>query len=898
MRLEIARFDMTDLYSRDPQFLLDSSCDRKEDIANALFAWLYAKQCKGPVAMDGLRFRSLCQTLAAFTLSAQLTMSAQPASEHTQESRANRLAGESSPYLLLHAHNPVDWYPWGDEARAKAKRENKPIFLSIGYSSCYWCHVMERLVFSNAAIAKYMNEHFVNVKVDREERPDIDDIYMTSLIVYFQAVGSPQGGGWPLSMFLTPEGKPFAGGTYFPPDDDGPRLGFGSVARRVNSLWEEREAQIRNNADIITSEVRRAMKPQIVGDTAEPTREAFDRIVKDVLASYDADYGGFGFNPSNADTAKFPVPSRLGLMLHAAERSGDKDVRDAVFATLDRIAAGGIRDHLGGGFHRYSTDRKWHVPHFEKMLYDQAQLAFIYAQAWKITHKPAYRAAAENVLDYVLSGLTDQRGGFYSALDAETDEVEGRYYVWEAEEVRRVLGADADAFMQAYGMREPNPFEHGFVLHLPRSLAETAKQLETDETELSTTLAVARKRLLETRSDRELPLRDDKVLTSWNGLMIRAFAYGGFVFDRDDYVQVASRAADFLLAELCDDSGRMLRTWRNGSAKLNAYLDDYAFTVEGLLALHDATEDERWLSSARTLTDLQIEHYWSKDAKGFFFTPADHEDLIVRTRNAFDNVLPSGNSVTVRNLLRLAERTGEAKYREYARETLTVFGSAMKSNSLGVTNMAVALSEYLDGMSGAATGDDGTSIMHPQAGQIQLTSYQVPSTSRSSTEARKKKEYVRARAYLSVDRLPAGRRCHVVLILDIADGWHINANPAKPDFLEPTRFSLRSANGTKLVNIQYPKSVELDVDGFPEKFMVYEKRAIIRGMLETPEAIAGRVENLELVVDYQACNSTKCLRPAKVVLGGKVPVAHNLDEVRLINANLFPSLKRGGTVRR
>ncbi|HSG70046.1 MAG TPA: thioredoxin domain-containing protein, partial [Planctomycetaceae bacterium] len=409
----------------------------------------------------------------------------------------NRLARESSPYLLLHQHNPVDWYPWGQAAFEKAKTENKPIFLSIGYSSCYWCHVMERLVFENEEIAKYMNEHFVNVKVDREERPDVDDIYMTSLIVYFQLIGSPQGGGWPLSMFLTPEGQPFAGGSYFPPEDQGGRIGFPTVMERVHTLWTEKETDIRQNAKVVTDAVQRQMKPRLTLEETRLDLTLVELTVNSLKESYDSEYGGIDFRASQPNSPKFPVPAKLRLLLDRAIEANDEDARKIVLHTLTAIARGGIRDHLGGGFHRYSTDRQWLVPHFEKMLYDQGQLVSLYLDAWKLTQDPLFEDAARSTLDFVLAEMTDEAGGFYSALDAETETIEGKYYVWDPAELETSLGEeDYPLFAESFGLTQPNPFEHGYVLHLPRSVGESAKKLGIAEADLQSKIAPWKKQLL------------------------------------------------------------------------------------------------------------------------------------------------------------------------------------------------------------------------------------------------------------------------------------------------------------------------------------------------------------------------------------------------------------------
>ena len=802
---------------------------------------------------------------------------ADPKSEAAGEHRANRLADETSPYLLLHAHNPVDWYPWGPEAFEKARSEDKPIFLSIGYSSCYWCHVMERLVFENPEIARYMNEHFVNIKVDREERPDVDDIYMTSLQVYFQAAGVNQGGGWPLSMFLTPTAQPFAGGTYFPPDDQQGRTGFPTVIRRIDELWRDKRPQIEQNAEILTSEVRRVMKPRVVLTPPKLGPKLVEQAVQAMVDSYDPEHGGVDFNPSNPDAPKFPVPAKLALLQHDLRGRGNDRVAAVIDDTLEHIAAGGIRDHLGGGFHRYSTDRRWHVPHFEKMLYDQAQLVSVYAAAFSRTGNPRFRDVVDGTLGFVLRELTDPEGGFYSALDAETDGIEGEYYVWTPAEIELVLQAeDAELFERVYGLEAPQVFEHGYVLHLPRAIDEVAGELQMPADELRRRLEAARHKLLEARQTREVLLRDDKVLTSWNGLMIRGFAEAGRVLENADYIGAAERAAGFVLSEMQDEERRLLRTYRNGQSKLNAYLDDYAFLVEGLLALHEATGKDEWLAAARRLTDQQIESYWDKAGGAFFFTSHGHEELIVRTKNAYDAVIPSGNSTSVRNLVRLAELTGEDSYRDRARQTLEVFAANVERVPASMTNMALALGEYLGegeplALAQRRTAADDEEIL------------QVGAESASKDD----NELVRARAYFSVDRLPAGGTCEVIVLLQVKPGWHVNANPAKPDFLIPTTFSMKSKNKTKLSNVRYPKGHSLTIPGFDEPLVVYEKVVAIRGTIEVPRNIGTSVEQLELQVKYQACNDERCLRPTQVTMNGKVQVARPGQPVNRINDKLF-----------
>lgn len=813
--------------------------------------------------------------------------------EQSRQVRANRLARETSPYLLLHAHNPVDWYPWGPEAFEKARRENKPIFLSIGYSSCYWCHVMERQVFSNEEIARYMNEHFVNIKVDREERPDVDDIYMTALIIYSQLSGSPQGGGWPLSMFLTPAGKPIAGGTYFPPESEEGRIGFPDLMRKIVDLWENRRETVEQNADIVTDYVRRSMRP---GLSLTPVRIEADLVAKAVQAlkdSYDPQHGGVGFDPAHPEEAKFPVPAKLALLQFYAAR-GDQEADRILLHTLDRIAAGGIHDHLGGGFHRYSTDREWLVPHFEKMLYDNAQLADIYLEAYRRTQRPVYRETAEGIFRFVLRDMTDPRGGFYSALDAETEGVEGKYYVWSIEEIDETLTPkEADLFKLVYGFDGPKRFEHGYIVHLPKPLAEVAQELRTSREELAGRLDVIRGKMLAERLKRKAPLRDDKILTSWNGLMIRALAHGGAVLERDEYIHAAEKAALFILSEMRDSEGRLLRTYRAETAKLNAYLDDYAFLVDGLLALHEATGDEKWLTAARRLTDDQIEFFWDETGDGFFFTAHHHEELLARTKNAYDAVLPAGNSISVRNLLRIAQLSGEEKYRQRAQEVLELFAPRLKETPQSLTTMALAMAEFLQPKPAASDKPDAVSQAAPverSANRLEPTSAErpAPQGERNSDEKKKKKdEFVAIKAYLSVDRLPAGGRCDVIVFVDIRDGWHINTNPAQPDYFVPTKLAIKSKLGAQLKHIRYPKGKALRIPGLDEPQLVYEKRIAIRGTIEIPATAAGQTDEMEIELAYQACNEQACLRPAKASLKGRIAVARVGEPVKKINENLF-----------
>lgn len=813
----------------------------------------------------------------------------------------NRLAKETSPYLLLHKHNPVDWYPWGPDAFEKAKKENKIIFLSIGYSSCYWCHVMERLVFENPKIAEYMNKNFVNIKVDREERPDIDDIYMTSLSVYFHLIGAPGNGGWPLSMFLTPDREPFAGGTYFPPTDEGGRMSFPRVLQRVHELWSKDKNQVSQSATIIAREVARLQKEEAAAEPIPIESNLLSAGVRSVNASYDPEFGGIGFSKVSPNSPKFPTSSKLVLLQYDVQ-SSEKNSTSAesakvLYHTLTAMANGGIYDHLGGGFHRYSTDRYWHVPHFEKMLYDNGQLASLYANAFAQTGNVQYKKVAEGIIDFVLRELTDSKGGFYSALDAETDGIEGEHYAWSQEELKTILGDDYSLFAEFYGLNEPARFEHGYVLHRVVKLEELAAEKKMTPVALETKLTAMRQKLHGVRNQRKPLLKDDKILTSWNGLMIEGMATAGRVLKRPDYTEAAEKAAQFILDHMRNQEGHLFRSYRAGQARLNAYLDDYAFLTQGLLALHQTTGKQHWLDQARQVTDLQIELFWDQKSHGFYFTAHDHEKLIARTKNAYDSAIPSGNSVSTRNLIRLSVLTQESKYREYATQTLQLFGRIIKRYPERCAQLVQAVGESLespvDGKRSALSNHTGP-FMLVQNSQTE-TEEQLAAVNPGVElllaaglgQAKQKKKLVTAKAYLSVDKLPAGKKCQVAILLNIEKGWHINQNPASPDFLVPTTFTIKSNQKLKLSQVKYPAGHAFEVAGFDEPLQVYEKQVVIRGVLEIPADAAGKEEQLELNVKYQACNDKTCIRPTTVSLKGTFRIAKPGEPIKEINQKWF-----------
>ena len=612
------------------------------------------------------------------------------------EPPANRLAKESSPYLLLHAHNPVDWYPWGEEALSKAKREKKLIFLSIGYSSCYWCHVMERESFLDDQIAAVLNDHFVAVKVDREERPDLDEVYMRSLQIYSQLAGSPQGGGWPLTMFLSPDAKPLVGGTYFPPRDRQGRSGLLGVLKLVHERWSADPTQWQKSADQVAGYVRESLasRPAVIPVKLESA--LVDAVQQALADQYDRQYGGFGYSAENPRRPKFPEPPNLVFLLDRATRASNAEAREMLLGTLDKMAAGGIRDHLGGGFHRYSTDRFWRVPHFEKMLYDNAQLVSVYARAFDLGERDEYRRVVDEALGFVRRELTDPQGGFYCAIDAETAGQEGVYYAWLPGEIKAALTPDEFALASlAFGLDAKPNFEERYVLVRATSDEELAKARGQTVAKMLPQLRAVEDKLLAVRQKRPRPLTDTKMLAGWNGLMIGGYAEAGRVWKNPQYLAAAAKAADFLLNNLRSADGRLLRSYRQGQGKVPAFLDDYAFSIAGLLALHRADGNRRWLDAADALQQDQLARFWDERGGGFYFTSADHEVLFARSKMAVDGVMPSGSSVSAANLIALGRALPKPEYLDRARETIAAVAPLLKESPSAAPQMAVALAELL-----------------------------------------------------------------------------------------------------------------------------------------------------------------------------------------------------------
>ena len=597
----------------------------------------------------------------------------------------NRLKLEKSPYLLQHADNPVDWYAWGPEAFEKAIKENKPIFLSIGYSTCHWCHVMAHESFEDPEVARLMNDVFICIKVDREERPDIDNIYMR---VCQMMTGS---GGWPLTILMTPDKKPFFAGTYIPRESQHGRLGMMDLVPRIKEVWDTQHDEILKSADKITASLN-----QIAHDASGPEldkstlKTAYDQLT----GRYSEQYGGFGNAP------KFPSPQNLLFLLRYWQSTNDEKALRMVVKTLQSMQNGGIYDHVGFGFHRYSTDSHWLVPHFEKMLYDQAMLAMAYTEAYQATGISEFEETAKEIFTYVLRDMTDKEGGFYSAEDADSEGVEGKFYVWTEDEIRQTLkGDEADLIINVYSIDKIGNFRDeasgentgANILHLNKSLTEIAFKNKESVDGLKESVEAARQKLFAVRNKRVHPHKDDKILTDWNGLMIAALAKGAQAFDEPKYAEAAKRAADFILTGMRREDGRILHRYRDGHTAILANVDDYAFLIWGLLELYETVFDVDYLQTALDLNSEMIKYFWDEKDGGFYFTAEDAEELIVRQKEIYDGAIPSGNSVAVSNLFRLSRITANTDFEDKANKIMLAFSKDVESAPSGYTQMMVAL---------------------------------------------------------------------------------------------------------------------------------------------------------------------------------------------------------------
>ena len=617
----------------------------------------------------------------------------------------NRLSHETSPYLLQHAHNPVDWYPWGEEAFQKARSENKPILLSIGYSACHWCHVMEHESFENDKIAALMNELFVNIKVDREERPDLDEIYMNAVQMLTGR------GGWPMTLFLTPDRKPFYGGTYFPPEDRQGMPGFPRVLSSVSQAYRERPEEVEKSVSQILAALQRmsesqqtskAFSPSIVADGAEK-----------VARAYDGDHGGLGQAP------KFPNAGVYELFLRHYAHSKNERFLEMVVHTLSKMAQGGIYDHLGGGFHRYSVDARWLVPHFEKMLYDNAQLVRIYAHAYTMTRDPLFKSVIDETVGYLLREMLHPQGGFYSTQDADSEGEEGRFFVWTAEEIAAVISeADGEIFCRMYDVGEPGNFDGKSILHPILSVDQASKFFRRETSEITALVARAKQQLFAEREKRIKPFRDEKIITAWNGLMLSGLAEAIKLSGDPASVDAAKQTVDFICNRMFRD-GFLLHTYKDGQAKLLGYLDDYAFLAVGLLDLYEALFERAHFDRAVELTEILLREFWDERDGGFFFTGKSHEQLISRAKPIFDASIPSGNAMATQLLLRLHHLTGKNNYRTMAEKVLRSYYDAMESQPFGFAHMLCALDSYLHGVREIViVGNPGDAVVQAMIAEI------------------------------------------------------------------------------------------------------------------------------------------------------------------------------------
>ncbi|HKI04300.1 MAG TPA: DUF255 domain-containing protein [Thermoanaerobaculia bacterium] len=753
-------------------------------------------------------------------------------------SHTNRLAGESSPYLLLHQHNPVDWYPWGEEAIEKARREDKPIFLSVGYSTCYWCHVMERESFSNPAVAEQMNRDFVNVKLDREERPDLDEIYMTATQILSEQ------GGWPNSVFLTPELKPFYAGTYFPPEDRYGRPGFRRVLEDLAAAWRTRRGDVQEQSEELARAMQRYLEERAQPSPEPPAGALALRGVDSLAKRFDPQWGGFGGAP------KFPTPSNLYLLMELAEER--EDAARMLAATLDNMARGGIYDQLGGGFHRYATDREWKIPHFEKMLYDNGFLLELFAREHARTGDVQAARIVRETAAWIEREMTSPEGAFWSAIDAETHGHEGAFYVWTPDELREALGEEDATFLAPLlGFGGPPFFEGShYVLHLPERLEDVAQRRRMSLEDLMRDFDAGRAKLFAARARRERPLTDDKILADWNGMVIGGLAVAGRLLGEPALVARAARAADFILTTLRTEDGTLLHAWRNGQGRIAAYLGDYVFMVRGLLALHEATGEERWLNAAADLTKEQIERL--RDPSGGFFVGGASPDVLFRSKEVFDGAIPSGNSVAVLNLIELARRTGDLAWRGGARRALCAFGHVIEGHPDGSRMMLVALRQYRKASDETGAGPEEAEAEYGES----RAAYERTAEAAVAKLDHEVEKLVRVHLHLEGEEAGGWRPFR--LVLEIAPGWHIQANPASEEYLVPTEIE---AEEGEVRNVRYPPGEPFSSHFSEQSIAVYSGRVEIAGEVSGPGS-----GTVRLAVTYQPCDEARCLPPVRRAL--------------------------------
>ena len=815
-----------------------------------------------------MRHFNSCFILAL--LSIPIAFSEEPPVNHDAKNpkHTNALAKETSPYLLQHAHNPVNWHPWGDEAFALAKKENKPIFLSVGYSSCHWCHVMERESFENEAVAGILNEYFVAIKVDREERPDVDEIYMTCV----QIVSGR--GGWPMSVFLTPEGKPFYGGTYYPPEDYAGRKGFKSLLKNIHEVWLTQHDALMTDAERMSDAVREQLASRKVVAQSTLDRDFLEATIGDIHGAFEPKRGGFSRAP------KFPPNNGLPYFLYMQQRAGPRGTSTAgiqslntmITLTLDQMAMGGIHDQLGGGFHRYSTDERWFLPHFEKMLYDNAMLSRSYAEASVVYKNPEYERVARDVCDWVLREMTSPEGGFYSALDADSEGEEGKFYVWSKHEIEQLLGADAELFCTVFNVTEEGNFREEStgkkiphnIPFLTKPLAECAKDVKLSEAELRAKVSAWKKTLMAVRVQRVWPGLDDKILTAWNGLMIASLARTSVLLNEPRYKAAALKAAELMLKNQKTKEGRWLATQRKGQSKLPAYLDDHAFMAMAFLELFDATHDERWKNEAIALVDVLDKHFADPKGGGYFFIADDHEKLLARTKDPIDKAIPSGNGWAAQALVKLWLITGDERYHQKAKALFAEFQGAMERLPQAMESTLLAAARFHDA--------------EQQKGVVSKVEIKAePAVTRGA---------VSVELFVGASALKRGQSTPVAVKFSIARGSHIQAHKPDDPFVKPTRFTLFNKDLGELSNETYPQPTEITLPG-TGVLKVYSGDMVGTAELNVPANAPLGKTALRIEVFFQACDDKECDMPQKVLLTLPVEIVETTASVTPANEGLF-----------
>lgn len=832
--------------------------------------------------------RSLCVLLLAGTFVSFVPKTESPTGmSPLQSSAQNHLDDATSRFLQRQADSPIDWHVWGADALELAKQNERLIFLVIGDGYSRLSSKMEREVLRNQAVVPMLGEEFVCILVDRDERPDVVECFATALQVYGRETDLPVHTQGPMWFCLTPEGHPIVGGSFFSDESTNLNVRGKSILSRIAELWRNQPKELAEQAKWLMEETQRELQPQSTPKSASLDALLMETCLHSMVEATDPLFGGIDEKFQNTDIGKSLRPEVIALFQQQANRSDRHEMNALLDLTLKQMALGGIRDHLAGGFHRGSTDREWSTPHFEKRLCDQAQMSAVYSEAYRQTTNPLYRDVACEALDFALRELLLDNGLFAASLAAEIERVNGASYRWTANKIRKVLGDhEAELFLDAYALSEPLDDAPGQILRLKQPLTEIAAEQQLDATELNDQFAMMRGKLLVARERRAHPERDNNVITAWNGLMIGALAQAGKEFQRDDYLAAAGRSAAVSLTEARDSEHRLLRTLPTEYQSQHALLVDYACLIDGLLKLYAATQDDEWRTAAIELQREQ-DRYFTDSLGGYFQTPSDQTDLRVRSKISQDGDLLGGNSLSIRNLLKLAQITRDARYQQQAEATLKEFADHLSDTPCKQAELAVALGDWL---AYAATTEETPSSegeLVAFAKDEKSESTILLTASEEIAKEKKKKEQVQAKILLSVDKLTAGEKCEFVVILEIQEGWHINANPPSPDNMIATAVTIKSKEGTKQLEVKYPKGKKFALEDLPDPLSVYEGEVQIRGEIEAAKTAAGKKDEVEFQIRYQACNDKNCLPPKTLKLPGVLEIVAPGTPVKQINQKYF-----------